>query len=248
VLWHPDAGVIDARSTVLALLAAAGGQGARVLTSWPVDTVEKTATGYRVTAQDGRAIDAERVVIAAGGWLPDLLDRLPLPADFRAALPTLQVRQENAYHFPYRDQSVDWPTFIHKSSAMQAYGLPGGRDADFRGQKLAEFNGGKRIDSAAAQDGKIDPANQDRIVDYVKRYVPGLVPEPYATTTCLFTNTTTEDFLVDGVEGITVLSPCSGHGAKFAPLIGDIAADVATGAGRAPERFSAAAITAADGG
>ena len=67
---------------------------------------------------------------------------------------------------------------------------------------------------------------------------PACVPEPYAETTCLFTNTPTEDFLIDGVDGITLVSPCSGHGAKFAPLIGDIAADVATGTGRAPDRFT----------
>jgi sarcosine oxidase len=248
VLWHAGAGVIDARSTVHALLAAAAGEGARVLTRWPVQEIGKTVTGYRVTAQDGRAIDAERVVVAVGGWLPDLVDRLPLPAAFRAAIPAVQVTQENAYHFPYRDPSVAWPTFIHKSPQIQAYGLPGGRDAHFRGQKLAEFLGGKRISSAAAQDGRIDPRNQARMVDYVEEYLPGLVPEPYAATTCLFTTTATEDFLVDGVDGITVVSPCSGHGAKFAPLIGDIAADVATGTGRAPERFAAAAITAASSG
>ena len=245
VLWHPAAGVIDAQSTVQALLSGAAGQGARVLTHWPVDAIEKTATGFRVSALDGRSIDAQRVVIAAGGWLPDLLDRLPLPSGFRAALPVLEVRQENAYHFPYRDQTAGWPTFIHRNSTIQAYSLPGGRDADFRGQKLAEFNGGKPIGSAAAQDGKIDPANQDRIIDYVKRYLPGLVPEPYATTTCLFTNTPSEDFLIDEVDGITLVSPCSGHGAKFAPLVGDIVANVATGTGRAPERFTAAAIASA---
>jgi sarcosine oxidase len=248
VLWHPAAGVIDAESTVHALLDAARQEGAQVLTHWPVRSVEKTTTGFAVISQDGRILDAERVVVAAGGWLPDLLPRLPLPSAFRAAIPHLQVRQENAYHFPYVDRSVDWPTFIHQDAAMQTYGLPGGRDADFRGQKLAEFNGGKPISSAAAQDGRIDPANQARIVDYVKRYLPGLVPEPYATTTCLFTNTRTEDFLIDGVDGVTLVSPCSGHGAKFAPLIGDLAADVASGTGRAPERFTAAAITAAERG
>ena len=249
VLWHPAAGVLDAQSTVQALLAAATEHGAQVSTHWPVRQIDKTATGYRVTAQDGRTIDAERVVVAAGGWLPDRMVcsnriRLPLPAGFRAAIPHLQVRQENAYHFPYQDQSVAWPTFIHKDPAIQTYSLPGGRDADYRGQKLAEFNGGKPISSAAAQDGRIDPANQARIIDYVKRYLPGLVPEPYATTTCLFTNTPNEDFLVDGVDGLTLVSPCSGHGAKFAPLIGDIAADVAIGTRGAPERFTAAAITA----
>jgi len=230
---------------VAALLAAATADGARVQTRWPVQGIERTATGYRVTAHDGRGIDAERVVVAAGGWLPDLLDRLPLPRGFRAAFPVLQVSQENAYHFPYRDQSETWPTFIHKNSVIQTYGLPGGRDADYRGQKLAEYNGGRKMRSASAQDGRIDPVNQERIVDYVKRYLPGLVPEPYATTTCLFTNTVNQDFLIDGVEGITLISPCSGHGAKFAPLLGDMAADLATGTGDVPERFRAAAIAGA---
>ena len=140
---------------------------------------------------------------------------------------------------------TSWPTFIHKSPAIPTYGLPGGRDAGFRGQKIAEFLGGRRIASAADQDGVVDPANRARIVDYVRQYLPGLVPEPYAETTCLFTSTPSEDFLVDGTDGITLVSPCSGHGAKFAPLIGDIAADVATGAGRAPDRFTVRALAAA---
>jgi sarcosine oxidase len=237
-LWHPDAGVIDAEGTVRALLDQAERHGARLLTGWPVTDVATGSTGYRVTASDGRTIDAERVVVAVGGWLPALLDRLPLPADFRALLPPLQVSQENAYHFPYRDADADWPTFIHKSPAIPTYGLPGGRDAGFRGQKIAEFLGGRRLSSAADQDGVVDPANRARVVEYVKQYLPGLVPEPYAETTCLFTSTPTEDFVVAGVDGITLVSPCSGHGAKFAPLIGDIAADVATGAGRAPDRFT----------
>ena len=37
-----------------------------------------------------------------------------------------------------------WPTFIHKSAEIQVYGLPGGRDAGFAGQKVAEYNGGNR--------------------------------------------------------------------------------------------------------
>lgn len=239
VLWHAGAGVIDAQSTVHALLALAEQHGAEVVTRWPVRGVEKTSAGYRVSAQDGRSIDAGGVVVAAGAWLPDLLDRLPLPGAFRAALPALRVTQENAYHFPYRDASVAWPTFIHKNPAIETYSLPGGRDAGFRGQKIAEYHGGKRLTSAAAQDGRIDPANQARMVEYVREYLPGLVPEPYATTTCLFTTTPDEDFLVDGVDGITVVSPCSGHGGKFAPLIGDMAADLATGTGRALARFAA---------
>ena len=48
--------------------------------------------------------------------------------------------------------------------------------------------------------------------------------------TCLYTNTATEDFVLDPVGPIVVVSPCSGHGFKFAPVIGRMAADLADGA------------------
>lgn len=244
VLWHPDAGVIDAESSVEAMVSAAEGHGARVLSDWPVRRVEETSSGYRVHS-DHDHLDAERIVVTAGGWLPTVLARLPLPDRFRAGLPRFEVSQESAYHFPYRDPQTPWPTFIHKDAAIQTYSLPGGRDADFRGQKLAEYNAGRKMATAADQDGRVNPANRDRIVAYVKQYLPGLIPEPYAETTCLFTNTPSEDFLIDRCDNITVVSACSGHGAKFAPLVGDLAADTATGDAAAPDRFLAATMAAA---
>ena len=250
VLWHPGAGVIDAETSVNAMVALAVRHGAAVLTGWSLDRVEclgsRAGSGYRLHSSTGETLDAGNLVISAGGWLPRLLESLPLPSGFLAGLPEFSVRQEQAFHFRYRDGSsgATWPTFIHKAAAIQAYGLPGGRDAGFAGQKVAEYNGGPRIPSAAAQTGQVDPANRARVVDYVRRYLPGLDPEPYAETTCLFTNTPTEDFLIDRADNLTVVSPCSGHGAKFAPLIGQWAADLATGAGSVPDRFRSAASPA----
>ncbi|MCP9964150.1 FAD-dependent oxidoreductase [Actinomadura madurae] len=246
VLWHPAAGVIDAETAVAAMLRLARDGGARVETDWPVASVERVGAGHRVLSTDGRTEEAEAVVVTAGGWLPDLLGRLPLPEDFLAAIPPLRVMQENVYHFAYRDAPEEpWPTFIHKASSMLVYGLPGGRDGalpDGRaGLKVAEYNGGRPIRSAAVQNGEIDPANRERLIAYVRRTLPGLVPEPYAETTCLFTNTPTEDFVVDGAGGITVASPCSGHGAKFAPLIGRIVAEAASGGRPPPKRFQVGA-------
>ena len=246
VLWHPAAGVIDAEVAVRTMLDLAVRHGARLLTHWPVRRVLRSGSGYVLVSGTGERLSAERVVASVGGWLPELLADLPLPSAFVDRLPALTVRQEQAFHFPYRDlrpdddpgaQRAPWPTFIHKSPDIQVYGLPGGRDAAHRGQKVAQYNGGRALRSAADQDGVVSDANRQRVVAYVERYLPGLVPEPYAETTCLFTSTPTEDFLVDGTDGITLLSPCSGHGAKFAPLIGDLAAGVATGASAPPDRF-----------
>jgi len=244
VLWHPGAGVIDAHESVTAMADQAVAHGAALHTNWAVASIEGSAGHYTLTSEDGRSMMAAKVIIAVGGWLPQLLGSLSLPSSFLESIPALEVRQEQAYHFPYANSSSPWPTFIHKREGWQAYGLPGGRDAGFRGQKVAEYNGGKVLPSAADQDGQIDPANRRRVIDYVEKYLPGLVPEPYAETTCLFTNTPNEDFILDSAEGITLLSPCSGHGAKFAPLIGQLAADLATGTGTVPEQFRLAAASA----
>jgi len=236
VLHQPGAGVLDAHTTVEAMVDLAVAAGAQLHTHWPVTSIIRSGAGFTATGPGGATLDAGHVVVAAGGWLPDLLGALPLPPAFLAALPRFTVMQENAYHFPYRDADQPWPTLIHKDD-LQVYGLPGGRDAGFAGQKLAEYNGGRPMRSAAGQDGVVDPANRARVVEYVQQHLPGLVPEPYAETTCLFTNTPDEHFVLDTVEGVTVVSPCSGHGAKFAPLIGVMAADLATGAGDVPAVF-----------
>ena len=236
-LWHPGAGVIDSETAVKTMLDQAVKHGARLVTDWELARITKAPSRFRLTAANGAELDAEKVVVAAGGWLPHMLADLQLPSGFLSALPPLQVSQEQAYHFPYRDGTMRWPTFIHKSPSMQTYSLPGGRDAAFRGQKLAEYNAGPKMRSAVHQTGTIHPANRAKLIEYVTEFLPGLVPEPYAETTCLFTNTPTEDFVVDGVDGVVLVSACSGHGAKFAPLIGDIAADVATGSAVAPDRF-----------
>lgn len=232
VLWHPDAGVIDAQAAVEAMVELARRAGAVVLTDWRLASVTRHRGRFALVPGDGAAgseIVADHVVIAAGGWLSDVVANLGDDGAIARRLPHLRVSQEQAFHFPYREDAATWPSFIYKSAAMQSYGLPGGRDAGFAGQKVAEYNGGRLISSARESDGTVDPANRRRVVEYVRHHLPGLRPEPYAETTCLFTNTPDEEFVIDTINNITIVSPCSGHGAKFAPLIGTLAAASATG-------------------
>jgi sarcosine oxidase len=235
-LWQPGAGVLDAERAVLAMTELAIGAGASLRANWTVAAITEQAGRVSIRSAGGDELTADHVVIAAGGWLPELLAGLPW---LRGMLPPLRVSQEQAFHFPYRDpdEAPGWPTFIHKRGDFQTYSLPGGRDAGHRGQKIAQFLGGHDIPSSAANDGKVNPENRRQMIEYVESTVPGLLPTPYAETTCVFTMTPAEDFVIDTVGPITVASPCSGHGAKFAPLLGAIVAGSALGERRPPARF-----------
>ncbi|MET0694545.1 MAG: FAD-dependent oxidoreductase [Propionibacteriaceae bacterium] len=225
VLFHPDAGVVDADLAVLTAAHRAEQLGAVVHQDWPVAAVEEQAGGYVVSSAAGQpAIEADVVVVTAGPWLPELLTSLPVDPE---AFPTFEVTQQQIFHFASRDDS-GWPIFVHKD-ALSVYGLPGGRDVVPGMIKVAEHDGGG-VTTASERDGRVDPRARERIADYVDRYLPGLVPEPSDEATCLYTSTPTENFLIDRVDGLVIVSPCSGHGAKFAPTVGRLAADLATGA------------------
>jgi glycine/D-amino acid oxidase-like deaminating enzyme len=148
------------------------------------------------------------------------------------------VTQQQIAHFPRLDLSAPpWPSVIHHGRPP-IYHLAGGRDgtaADDR--KIARHDGGS-VTTAVPDDRSLDPSASAELIEYVRRWLPGLVPTPRNEATCLYTSTRNEDFVLDRVGPLVICSACSGHGAKFAPLIGELAADLALGTGAAvPDRF-----------
>jgi len=168
--------------------------------------------------------------VAAGAWVSQVAPRI-------ARFPPVTVSQQQVFHFPRRDPSLDWPVFVHKEEALSMFGLPGGADGGpGNAQKVAEHGGG-RVTTAAGRDGIVDAAARERVVAYVRDWLPGLVPEPFNETTCLYTTTADEDFVLDRRGPLVVCSACSGHGAKFAPWLGVQAARLAAKDGFGPLRF-----------
>lgn len=245
VVHHAQAGTMDAQGSVDAMLELARGLGVEVRFGVAAVSVEVTPGGHgvRLRLDDGTGVSADVVVVAAGAWVEPLLGA-------QLALPPLAVTQQQVFHFPRRDPSAPpWPSVIHvQGTGDEVYHLAGGRDGgpgDDR--KVAEHQHGRPVD-ADTRDGVVDPAARERIVEYVRRWLPGLDPTPRGEATCLYTRTPTEDFLIDRVGPVVVCSPCSGHGAKFAPLIGEFNARLAFGDGPVPERFTLAAHAAAPPG
>lgn len=203
--------------------------GARAATQWEAERLERVGARWQVISAAGERVTASWVVVAAGGWFWPVLEHTELPSRFRGRVPRPVVTQETAVHFPYRDGVDDHPGTVWQTSESLTYSLPGGRDAEFRGQKAAEFGRGVPVRDAAARTGQVDEDARARLIEHARRCLHPVVPEPYAETTCLFTTLPHEDFLLDVEEGLVLASPCSGHGAKFAPLIGERIAGVVDG-------------------
>lgn len=239
VVHHSEAGTVDAETAVTTFLDLARGHGAQVRFDQPVTGVSVASNHASTTVRLGeREIRARAVVLTAGAWLPDLTRGMVLDP----VLPELSITQEQTFHFPRTDPSQDpWPSTIHAAEGFEIYHLSGGRDGGAGlDRKVAEHHHGRPA-SATGRDGLIDPAGTGRVQAYVRRWLPGLDPEPANANTCLYTTTPTQNFLVDRIGPVVLCSACSGHGAKFAPLIGEWTTALLTGTGRVPERFALAA-------
>ena len=90
----------------------------------------------------------------------------------------------------------------------------------------------------------VGPEDVERVRAFLRRRMPAADGELVNAKVCLYTNTPDETFVIDvhpAASGVAFASACSGHGFKFAPVIGEILADlVTTGATPWPiERFRA---------
>ncbi len=233
VLVSPEGGRCRSDATVAALQRRVHELGGIVHFTTPVERVVPTGSGAEVHTADG-TWRADAAVLTAGAWLPELAAAVP-------GLPPLEVTKEQVVHFPLAPGAPDldaWPSFVHRGSWIYGLATPG------EGVKVAEHHTGPVVDPDARSFAP-DEAALERVRRYAAEWLPGLDADRPAATTCLYTTTPTEDFVLDRVGPVVVASPCSGHGFKFTPEIGRLLADLALGGPPEVARFTLAAHTAA---
>jgi sarcosine oxidase len=216
VVLQPDAGRLDADAVVTTLHAEAARHGADVRFSCTALDVSATPSGVVVSTTAGE-IEARAVVVAAGAWLPGLLPLLPAPDD----LPPFRVTQEQPVYFRCAP-GISWPSFIHWLP-VPVYGLA----APGEGVKAGEHGSGRVVDPDARL--PVDRAAVARMEAYAEAWLPGAFPVATRADSCLYTSTPDESFVLRRHGALVVCSPCSGHGFKFVPAIGQRTAELASG-------------------
>jgi monomeric sarcosine oxidase len=235
VLFQPAAGVLDPDRAMAAMQALAAARGADIRHQTPALSVAATAAGAAVrTAEE--ELEAPVVVVAAGAWLAPLLGG-------QVRLPPLEVRQMQYFVFDQAGKATrDWPTFIYDGDPEwgdpEWYALPAGSERP--GAIKVGLHEHGTVTTADDRDGRVSDAARDEACQYVSKRFPVLDPEPKAELTCLYTSTPSKDFILDRRGPFVVASVCSGHGAKFAPLTGELIADLADGRPPGERRFTLA--------
>jgi sarcosine oxidase len=219
-VFEENAGYLRPERCTAAHQALAIRHGAELRFSEEVTGWETDGDGVVLTTRLGEH-RAERLVITTGPWAVELLAGLGLP---------LEVERIVNVHFqPSRPELFTedrCPIYIWQVPEGWYYGFP---HMPGSGLKLGRHENGE-VTTARTIRRSIDQAEIDQLRAMLDRYMPGASGEVVKTLTCMYTNTPDEHFILDQHPSYPqVVFGCgfSGHGFKFASVIGEILADLA---------------------
>lgn len=224
-LLEQDAGYLIPELCIAQWMRVAHHHGAELHCNEPVISWE--ARGDAVTVRTSRGIwSADRLIVAAGPWAPRILRDLGLP---------LRVTRQVVFWFrpqggvdAFRPDRL--PIYLFESEPAMAvlYGFPltGG---DEEGVKVA-LHGSDDVCTPESCDRAIHTVDEKRIRARLATTVPSLAGRLVDAATCLYTMTPDEHFIVGAHPehaNVLVAAGFSGHGFKFAPVIGEALGELA---------------------
>ena len=221
-VYQPDGGFVACERAIVAQVELARAAGAEIRTQELMTKWEATSGGVRVTTQRG-TYEAGRLILSTGAWIADHVPALKGKA--------VAERQVLGWFEPKKPElfSPDvFPISILETDEGLPYALPVWGVPGF---KLGLFRHLHEQGHADALPRETNAKDEALLRGIVERYFPQAAGRTLSLQTCLFTNVPDAHFVIDTLPGlpqVIVASPCSGHGFKFAGVIGEILADMAT--------------------
>jgi sarcosine oxidase len=224
-LFEPGAGILPPEQAVRAQLAVAARHGATLHFDDPAVAWSATAAGVRVETERGR-YDAGALVLTLGAWTEPLLGGLELP---------LRVERRAQHWFVPAGPLDGWrpdrhPVWIwDHPEGTSIYGFP-----------LLDGAVKVGLHSLGQPPKPTTPGEIDRVVAagevqeaarLAALRLPDLPGRHVRSAVCTYTLTPDEHFVIGPhpVEPrVSIAAGFSGHGFKFAPLVGEVLADLST--------------------
>lgn len=221
-VFQPDGGFLVPERAIAAHVARARAHGATVREHVTVHGW-RAADGEVQVTTDAGTFTAGRLVLSAGAWMPTLH-----PALATALTVERQVLGWFGIDAGARDafSAAHFPVFVLDAPEGLYYGFP---EHDVPGFKIGRYHHlGERVDPDAARR-PCDARDEAALRAAVSRWFPQANGALQRSTTCLFTNTADGHFVIDHAPNapeVLLVSPCSGHGFKFASVVGEACADL----------------------
>lgn len=222
-LYQPDGGFVLSERAIVAHVVAAQAAGAEIHARERVLDWHASGDTVRVTTDHG-SYEADSLVITTGAWIGQHVPELAAVAvPERQVLAWLQPQNPEDFapeHFPVFNLQVPEGRYY----GLPIFGVPG-----FKFGRYGHLGGTANPDDL---DREATPADETLLRSFAERYFPTGAGPTMALRACLFTNTPDGHFVLDrhpDHPNVILASPCSGHGYKFCPVIGEILADLAVG-------------------
>ena len=222
-LFEPEAGVLFPDPCILAHLSGATRAGAHLRYDQPVLRWEAGPGRAAVETPAGRH-EAAVVVVTAGPWAPSVLQALSLPIE--------ATRRIVAWFAPAsadagaRLTADVCPVWICDIDGTNIYGIP--EVGDGRGLKAAIHERGPACTPETCRR-EVGDDEIAQLTAVLRRVLPSAAGRLLEAETCLYTMTPDWHFVVDRPtdQALVYATGFSGHGFKFASVIGEILADLA---------------------
>ena len=227
-LIEPDAGFVTPERSVLLYTQQALRSGAVIQTQ--EKTIEWRKTGSAILVKTTKGVyQCKKLIITAGPWagkmVPDLARNLKV------------TRQVIAWVKPKTWTKFEWGNFPcwtiadpEKTGIFYGFPiLPVGQFGGPIGLKLAHHFHGTASDPDTINR-NLTKSDEDNLTYALNKFIPDGYESTHVMKTCMYTNTPDENFILDfipGYEDVVVAAGFSGHGFKFASVVGEIMADLA---------------------
>ena len=220
-VYQADGGFLLPERCILTHVQAAERAGADVHSQETVLDWGVRGDGVQVRT-DRDTYTAARLVVTAGPWAANLVPELAAYA--------VPERQVMGWFQPKRPElyaAEAFPVFGVFTEEGRYYGFPSHAVPGFKIGRAHHLL--QKVDPDAI-DREVHPEDEDILRQVVNRYFPLAAGKLLDGKTCMYTNTPDEHFMIgtlDGQPQVSVAAGFSGHGFKFASVIGEIMADLA---------------------
>jgi sarcosine oxidase len=218
-LLEPGAGYLMVERCIEELCRLAQKHGATLHSEEAVQSWRADGDGVEVKTSRG-TYRAGSLIITAGPWSARLVSDLGLP---------LQVRRVPQFWFPSTQaySGPRTPCFVFDHPGDFIYGFP---HLPGHGVKVARHAPGEAVSDPARINRGVTPEDLEPIAKRIEWGLPGVTPTPLRHSICMYTLTPDENFVVDRHPAhpqVAFAAGFSGHGFKFASVMGEILADFA---------------------